>query len=176
MSDTWVYGYGSLVWRPDFPVAERVPARLEGWQRRLWQGSPDHRGTPERPGRVATLVAARQRHVHGVAFRLQPGTEADTLARLDVREVAGYAQLRVPLTLTDGRSLRDVLTYIATPDNPWFLGDAPPATIALQVLSAAGPSGPNAEYVNRLVEALASMGVHDAHLSAVHAAMRHGCR
>jgi len=56
----WVFGYGSLVWRhDDVDALEAVDAALGGARRRLFHLSPDHRGTPARPGRVATLVAAR---------------------------------------------------------------------------------------------------------------------
>ena len=169
--DTWVFGYGSLVWRPDFPSAEHVPAVLRGWKRRLWQGSPDHRGTPDLPGRVATLLADPAAHVHGVAYRLTPGTEAETLERLDVREVAGYALLRVPLTLADGRVLAEALVYVATIDNPWFLGPAPFAEMTSQIRAAVGASGPNHVYIERLASALAALGVADNHVVELNAAL-----
>ena len=66
----WVFGYGSVIWKPAFEFVESVPATLSGYTRRFWQGSPDHRGTPEEPGRVVTLVAELHGICHGRAFHI----------------------------------------------------------------------------------------------------------
>ena len=97
MADTiWLFGYGSLIWRPDIPHRRAEPAHLPGYERRFWQGSHDHRGTPEAPGRVVTLVELAGAVCDGVAFRV-PGADAETiLERLDCKG------MRSPLPLWNG--------------------------------------------------------------------------
>ena len=166
----WIFGYGSLVWRPAFEAVERVPAALNGWTRRLWQGSPDHRGVPGAPGRVATLLPAPGETVYGVASHVAPAALSGILEALDIREQAGYARHDLPVHLRDGRRVT-ALVYVATADNPDYLGPAPPPDIAAVVAARHGPSGSNVEYVRRLHRALVELGRPDAHIAAVVAAL-----
>ena len=75
----WIFGYGSLIWRPDFDWIEAAPASIEGWERRFWQGSHDHRGVPDAPGRVVTLIPQANAYCDGMAHHeiagcpLRPG-------------------------------------------------------------------------------------------------------
>ena len=171
---TWLFGYGSLVWRPDFPFEDAQPARVEGWLRRFWQASPDHRGTPDAPGRVVTLVPSEGAECWGRAYKLASEERDRVLAALDRREQAGYTHHWVDATLADGSVLDEVLVYVATRDNPNFLGPAPLEEMARQVLSSEGPSGSNRDYVLRLTEALSAMGVRDPHVSELAAALVSG--
>ena len=164
--DTWVFGYGSLIWRPDFVSVEAVPARLGGWARRFWQGSTDHRGVPGAPGRVVTLVPEPAAACWGLAFRLPNAETSGIYRRLDHRERGGYARLRVSVAARDGRDL-DAWIYVATEENPNYLGPADIASIAAQVAEAHGPSGSNREYVLRLHEALRKINVPDPHVAAI---------
>lgn len=160
----WVFGYGSLVWRPAFAHVERVEGFIEGFARRFWQASPDHRGMPEAPGRVVTLVPEAGARCHGVAYRLAPAQATEILAALDHREQNGYARHLVRVH-AEGRVIDGAIVWIATADNPSYLGPLSVAEIARVVRTAAGPSGPNREYVERLAEALAAMNGLDAHVA-----------
>lgn len=165
--DLWVFGYGSLVWRPAFPFAERRPGWVQGWARRFWQASTDHRGVPEDPGRVVTLVQAPRARCWGMAYRVAPQQVSDVLAGLDHREQGGYRRVSVDVCLPEGATVPGALMYLATEDNPNYLGPAPLPEIAAQVRRCRGPSGPNAEYVLRLAQALRELGAdegEDAHL------------
>lgn len=163
LTPLWVFGYGSLVWRPDMPHVERRPARIRGWARRFWQGSTDHRGVPGAPGRVVTLVPERGSVCAGMAYRIGEHDRDRVLERLDHREKGGYVREVVSLWL-DGETAVPGLVYRATPDNPNWLGPASAAAIAEQVRRSEGPSGPNEEYVLRLAAALRDLDAPDPHV------------
>lgn len=162
----WLFGYGSLIWKADFPFLERRPAWIRDWSRRFWQGSHDHRGTPEAPGRVVTLVREPGARCHGMAYRIRP----DTLSALDLREKNGYLREKVELHL-DGGGVEEGLIYLAAADNAAFLGEAPLAVMADQIARASGPSGSNRDYLLNLARALAEQGVTDPHIDALAAAL-----
>lgn len=159
----WIFGYGSLLWRPAFPFTERRGCWIGDFVRRFWQGSTDHRGVPGAPGRVVTLEHSRDARCFGAAYRIGDGDADEVLRNLDHRERGGYERLRLPLTFSDG-GVAEGLVYVATPANPNYLGPAPLEAIAAQVTRACGPSGTNAEYVLRLAESLRELAFHDDHV------------
>lgn len=162
----WVFGYGSLIWRPDFPFLDRRAAALAGWARRFWQGSHDHRGVPDAPGRVVTLVRVPGETCVGMAYRVEP----DVFEHLDYREKNGYERVPVCMLL-DGCRAVDGVVYIAAIDNHAFLGDAPMEEMARQIRTAAGPSGRNIDYLLELADALRGLQAHDPHVFELEAAV-----
>ena len=165
---TWIFGYGSLVFRPDFAFVRREVAAIEGYARRFWQGSTDHRGVPGAPGRVVTLVAEPDARTTGVAYAVEPTAAPAIMAALDHREQGGYDRLMLPLFDGRGRMFVErAAIYVATPENPNWLGDAPIEAMLAQIRSAAGPSGRNVDYVITLARALREIGSHDDHVEAL---------
>lgn len=166
----WLFGYGSLIWRPDFPHAESRRAAVSGWRRRFWQASPDHRGVPGAPGRVVTLVEDPGARCYGVAFLVEAAARDAVFSTLDHREKNGYERVDVTLDFDDGGAV-DGVTYVAGPGNPSYVGPAPLPEMAAQIASAHGPSGPNLEYLMRLAESLDALDVHDDEVHALRAAL-----
>lgn len=162
----WIFGYGSLIWRPDFVALERHRGSVTGWARRFWQASTDHRGTPDAPGRVVTLVASPGTSCEGIAYRLDPALAGRILTALDHREQDGYERIELKVRLADGQLVRSV-TWIARPGNPSWLGAAPLDVMARQIGTSRGPSGANRDYLVSLHEALQASGIADEHVTAL---------
>lgn len=161
--DVWIFGYGSLIWRPDMEYLESRVARLDGWMRRFWQGSHDHRGVPEAPGRVVTLLQRAGEHCEGVAFRVSGAVAQAIFPALDYREKNGYERHQVRLTLRDTTEI-DAVVYIATEDNFAYLGPADANAMAAQIAASVGPSGRNVDYLTELAAALRDLDIHDEHV------------
>ena len=175
--DLWLFGYGSIIWRTGFPYIERRAARLPGYVRRYWQGSHDHRGTEDSPGRVVTLIAEDEGYCDGAAY-LIAGEHCETvLHKLDYREKNGYERREVKILLSTDERLpkrphetcqpTSAITYLAPVGNHAFLGPAPMQEILAQVRQSVGPSGKNLDYALRLAESVRALGGVDAHVEEV---------
>lgn len=169
----WVFGYGSLIWHPGFPVAEQRIARLDGWHRSFCMRSIHHRGTEDHPGLVLALDRAAGAACNGVAFRVTPGAEEETLASLRERELVSSAYLETDLTVTfaDGGGV-SALTYVIDPQHVQYCGGLPLEEQAQIILSAIGGRGPNRDYLFSTVEHLHRLCIADPDLDWLAARVR----
>ena len=172
MQDTlWVFGYGSLIWDPGFPVAERRIARLDGWHRSFCMRSIHHRGTVQDPGLVLALDRQSGSSCTGVAFRVEPGHEDATLFALRERELVSSAYLETVLPVTSDAGALDALAYVIDPDHVQYchLDREEQARI---IARAVGGRGRNCDYLWSTAAHLAELGIRDPDLDWLAARVR----
>ncbi|XP_035622979.1 glutathione-specific gamma-glutamylcyclotransferase 1 [Oncorhynchus keta] len=176
LTSLWIFGYGSLVWKPDFKYKRSQVGYIHGYKRRFWHGDNFHRGNDDLPGRVVTLIEDDDATTWGVAFEVTGSQVEESLKYLNVREAVcgGYITKLVDFIPEDDQSnqTQQALLYIATPDNPLFLGPASPEVIGHQIATRQGKTGHNLEYLLRLAEFMRRSCPHvdDPHLFSIEAA------
>lgn len=158
----WIFGYGSLIWKTGFDYEVREPAWIKGWSRRFCQASPDHRGTPEYPGRVVTLISAPEDICYGVAYRLPLHQLDQIVEELDYREKNGYERISIDIHFKDRTEAG--IVYHADENNPSFILEESLQQIAERIMKSHGPSGSNVEYLLELHSALKAHGIEDQHV------------
>jgi glutathione-specific gamma-glutamylcyclotransferase len=160
----WVFGYGSLIWDPGFPVAERRIARAQGWHRSFCMRSIHHRGTVAAPGLVLALDRAEDAVCDGVAFAVTRGAEVETLAALRERELISSAYLEQVLPLQTSAGRIEALAYVIDPDHAQYCGGLPLEEQAGIIAQAVGGRGPNRDYLWSTAAHLAELGIADPDL------------
>src|SRR3954449_3263455 len=163
--DLWVFGYGSLMWRPGFEYIEQVPARLIGEHRALCVYSFVHRGTPEKPGLVLGLD--RGGACRGIAFRVAEKHRSATIAYLREREqvTSVYREVMRSVWLeNDSRQRVSALAYVVDRGHVQYAGRLSLAEQLRHVLQGHGQSGVNRDYVVATVKAIEAEGFRDAPL------------
>ena len=163
--DLWVFAYGSLMWRPDFPFVERVEARLLGAHRALCVYSFVHRGTPERPGLVLGLDHGGT--CRGIAYRARVRERADVVAYLRKREqvTSVYREVIRPIWLRRKPELRvPGLCYMVDRGHPQYAGRLSLEQQLHHVRQGHGISGANRDYVTATVAALEQLGYRETEL------------
>ncbi len=164
--DLWVFGYGSLMWRPDFAFVERRPATVAGYHRAFCIASTMHRGTRERPGLVLGLD--RGQACVGVAYRVSAADAASVLQYLRERELiyGVYREAHVPVTLGGSGAPDHVsaLAYTVERCHPSYQGRLPLSQQAAVIRGARGQSGANLDYLINTVRHLAELGIRERQL------------
>ncbi len=171
MGDFWVFGYGSLMWKPGFAHVETRRARLHGFHRALCVTSHVHRGNPERPGLVLGLD--RGGSCLGMAFRVPQALSDEVMAYLRERELVTnvYKERRLPVRL-DGGAATEAVCYVVDRSHVQYAGAMSAEDAAARVVGAVGRSGPNEEYVINTVDHMRALGIRDHWLEAVAALIR----
>jgi cation transport protein ChaC len=170
-NECWVFGYGSLMWRPGFDFVECHKARLTGLHRALCIYSHVHRGTPERPGLVLGLD--RGGACTGLAFRVAPRNWTAVCDYLRAREqvTAVYREALRRITLDDGRDVQ-ALTYIVDRGHPQYAGKLSLTQQLHFVRQGHGQSGANTDYVTATAGELTRLGLRDPALHWLAARIR----
>ncbi len=168
----WVFGYGSLIWDPGFPVADRRIARAAGWHRSFCMRSIHHRGTVDDPGLVLALDRAAGAACDGLAFAVAQGAEAATLAALRERELisSAYLETTLPLETVDGPLT--ALAYVIDPDHAQYCGGLALEDQARIIARATGGRGRNSDYLWSTAAHLADLGIADPDLEWLAARVR----
>jgi cation transport protein ChaC len=159
-SERWVFGYGSLMWRPGFPFAERRGATLHGRRRAFCIYSVHHRGTHERPGLVLGLAPGGA--VRGKAYRVGEADWAEVYAYLKEREqpTETYIEAKRFVRLDDGRRV-EALCFLSDVMHAQWAGSLSLERQADLIAGATGLSGRNVDYLRDLVEHLRAEGIRD---------------
>jgi cation transport protein ChaC len=170
-ADRWVFGYGSLMWRPGFPFVERRPAVLHGRRRAFCIYSVHHRGTPQRPGLVLGLAPGGS--VRGAAYRVAPAAWAETYAYLIEREqpTETYREAWAKVRFVGEGAGEDggahVMVFLSDVKHPQWAGRLDFEAQARLIAGSTGLSGRNIDYLRDLVVHLHEEGVADRGMEAL---------
>lgn len=167
---TFIFGYGSLIWKADFPYKNKYSAYITGYVRRFWHSSNDHRGTIESPGRVVTLISKAdwvsvfekydphpaEDFVWGVVYELFDSDVDQVFEYLDYREKNGYVLKKVSAYVKDIKETVECSVYLAPINDECFVGPIKESLeeTARVIAKSKGPSGENYEYLFNLMHAL----------------------
>lgn len=169
----WVFGYASLIWRPEFEAVEQHPALVHGWHRALEMSSRVNRGTPERPGLVFALVAGGS--CRGVVYRIAPERADEELTRLWGREMPTgvYDPRWLPCRTPQGPV--QALGFTLSRRSPNFTGPLPDEAMLAILREARGRYGSTLDYLLETATCLAGRGIRDREIvRLVLLAKRHG--
>ena len=169
-ADLWVFGYASLIWRPEFAAVEQRPARVHGFHRALKMHSRVNRGTPQCPGLVFALLPGGS--CHGVTFRIERHRVDEELSRLWAREMpnAVYDARWLPCRTPQG-AVR-ALGFTLSRESPNYTGALEDARMVEILRSASGRYGSTLDYLLETANGLKTRGIHDPEIERLVALAR----
>lgn len=162
LKDIWVFGYASLIWRPEFDYVENRRCEIQGYHRSLCLWSSVNRGTPERPGLVFGL--AESGHCEGAVYKLPNEDLLNTMRRLWKREMPNSSYIPMWLDCETSEGTVKALAFVMDPDDYSYVGDLSPEETLHVVLGATGIYGPCTEYVVETADALKEANIDDPEL------------
>jgi cation transport protein ChaC len=154
--DFWVFGYGSLMWRPGFPFIESRPAVLEGYRRSFCVFSHYWRGTPDKPGLVLGLMPGGS--CRGIVFRVAAESKSAVVDYLNERELGPYAYVPKHLPVIAGETVVDAYTFVADGGHDHYAGELPLDQAAEIIMDAEGVAGLNRDYLINTIRELEANG------------------
>ena len=168
--DLWVFGYASLIWRPEFESAEHRPAVVHGWHRALEMHSRINRGTPECPGLVFALVAGGS--CRGMVYRIERERVEEELARLWLREMPTGVYDPKWVACRTAPERVDALAFTLSRSSPNHTGPLEDSQL-LQILRAAcGRYGTTLDYLVETATSLRGCGIRDREIERLVALAR----
>lgn len=163
--DLWIFGYASLIWRPDFEFDERRPARVQGWHRALRMWSRINRGTPECPGLVFALLSGGS--CHGVAFRIRRQRVRGVLEALWEREMPSAVYDPRWLRCTTPPGQLTALAFTLSRRSPSYTGELSQHQYLQIFARAIGRYGSTHEYAHQTYASLRAHGIRDRQLELI---------
>ena len=155
----WLFAYGSLMWNPEMPFAERRPALLRGYHRSFCLYSRDYRGTPERPGLVLGLD--RGGACRGIAYRLPVDSLGTAIDQVWAREMAGEVYRMRPVSVTTPQGRLAAYAFVVRRDRPDYAGRLSLDEAARIISAAVGGRGSGRDYLANTVRHLEALGIRD---------------
>lgn len=161
--DLWVFGYASLIWRPEFDYLERREARVHGWHRALKMWSRVNRGTPEVPGLVFALLSGGS--CHGAVLRVPKADGEAVLHQLWAREMVTGVYDPKWLHCDTTRKPVQALTFTLSRRSPNFTGNLGEHQYRDIFERSSGRYGTTLDYARKTLHCLQERGIHDPALA-----------
>jgi glutathione-specific gamma-glutamylcyclotransferase len=167
----WVFAYGSLMWRPDFPHAHSARATLQGYHRSLCHYSDHYRGTAEKLGLVFGLDEGGS--CEGLAYHVSAADWPQAYAILHAREMINHTYLEMfqPVIVDGVAQPVSALCYVMNRDNDHYAGVLPLDGIIRHIRQGVGVMGRCDDYVRSTHAKLRELGIEDAALNRIVAAL-----